>query len=62
MVKSAGKELNIPKLQNIESSYISQVQKQFSPKHLSSINSISSSYNEEFLLSSDDVHTFLWSY
>lgn len=62
IVKSAGKDLTIPKLQGVETSYISQLQRQFSPKHLSSINSISSSSNEEFLLSSDDVHAFLWSF
>jgi hypothetical protein len=46
MIKSAGKELGMPKMQTIESGYISTLQKQFSPKHLSSINSISSSFNE----------------
>jgi len=61
VVKSAGKDLNMPKLQNVESGYTAQLQKLFPPKHLSSINSISTTDNEEYLLSSDDVQTFLWS-
>jgi serine/threonine-protein phosphatase 2A regulatory subunit B len=61
VVKSAGKDLNIPKLQNVDSCYTAQLQKLFPPKHLSSISSISTTDNEEYLLSSDDVQAFLWS-
>lgn len=60
VVKSAGKELNMPKLQNVQSSLTSQLLKTFPNKHLSSINSISVSNNEEFILSSDEVHAYLW--
>lgn len=62
VVKSAGKELNMPKMHTVEQGYVSQLQKQFPPKHLSSINSISSSANEEYLLTTDDVHAYLWNY
>lgn len=61
VVKSAGKDLNMPKLQNIESGFTAQLQKPFPNKHLASINSISVSNNEEYLLSSDDVQAFIWS-
>lgn len=60
VVKSAGKELNMPKLQSVESGINSQLVKTFPNKHLSSINSISLSSNESFVLSSDDVHAYLW--
>lgn len=62
MVKSAGKELAIPKLQGVETSHISQLQHSFNPKHLSAINSIAVSNNQQYMLSSDDVQTFLWSF
>lgn len=45
VVKSAGKELNMPKLQNVESGINSQLLKTFPNKHLSNINSISLSNN-----------------
>jgi hypothetical protein len=61
VVKSAGKDLNMPKLQTIESAFVANVQKSFPTKHLTSINSISSSYNEEYLLSFDEVQAFYWS-
>jgi serine/threonine-protein phosphatase 2A regulatory subunit B len=51
----------MPKMQNVDSGYTAVLQKPFPNKHLASINSISSSSNEEYLLSSDDVQTFLWS-
>ncbi|XP_031505718.1 uncharacterized protein LOC116268003 [Nymphaea colorata] len=60
VVKSAGKELNMPKLQNVESNLTSTLLKTFPNKHLSNINSISVSSNEEYVLSSDDVHAYLW--
>ena len=62
IVKSAGKDLAIPKLQGVETSYISQMQHSFNPKHLSAINSVTVSSNEQYMLSSDDVQTFLWSF
>lgn len=61
MVKSAGKELTMPKLQIIDSGFSADLQKAFPSKHLSSINSVSLSSNEEYLLSSDDSQLFLWS-
>ncbi len=50
----------MPKLQNVESAISSQLVKTFPNKHLSNINSISLSHNESFVLSSDDVHAYLW--
>lgn len=50
----------MPKLQSVESGINSQLVKTFPNKHLSSINSISLSSNESFVLSSDDVHAYLW--
>jgi hypothetical protein len=54
--------LCMPKLQNTDSYFTAQVQTCFPPKHLSSINSISGARNEEYLLSSDEVQCYLWSY
>lgn len=61
VVKSAGKDLNMPKLQPVESSLLSQPQKSFPNKHLTNILSISPSLNEEYLLSADEAQIFLWS-
>jgi hypothetical protein len=38
------------------------VQTAFPSRHLSTINAISTTYNEQYLLSSDDVHAFLWNF
>lgn len=62
VVKSAGKELSIPRLQGVETSYISQMQIAFSPKHISAINSVAPACNQQYMLSSDDVQAFLWSF
>lgn len=51
----------MPKLQPIDTSLMSQAQLVFPNKHLSAIHSISTSYNEEYLLSSDEFQVFLWS-
>ena len=60
VVKGAGKQLSMPKLQAIDQSYAAQTQKIFPSKHVTSINSLSTSYNEEYLLSSDEGQIFLW--
>lgn len=62
VAKSAGKELTMPKLQPTDSYFAAKLQYTFPLKHHSSINSISTSGNEEYLLSSDDFHCLLWSY
>lgn len=43
----------MPKLQNTDSYHTAQLQQAFAPKHLSAINAITSTRNEEYLLSSD---------
>lgn len=53
VVRSATKDLMLPKLQTTESNYSAQISYTFPNKHLSGINSISGSKNEEYLLSSD---------
>lgn len=62
VIRPATKDLMLPKLQTTESNYSAQVSYTFPNKHLSGINSISGSRNEEYLLSSDEVHTYLWNY
>jgi serine/threonine-protein phosphatase 2A regulatory subunit B len=62
VIKSATKDLNIPKLQSADSSYTANLQLCLPPKHLSSINSISGSKNEEYLLSTDEVQALYWNY
>lgn len=59
-MKSAGKELNTPKLQSVESAINSQLMLTLPNKHLSNVNSISTTNNEQYMLSSDDVHAYLW--
>lgn len=61
VVKSAGGDLNMPKLQNIDTSYSAEMQRTFPNKHLSKINSISATNNEQYLLTSDDAQVFMWS-
>lgn len=51
----------MPKLQNIDTSYSAEMQRTFPNKHLSKINSISATNNEEYLLTSDDAQVFMWS-
>lgn len=60
VVKSAGKELNTPKLQSVESAINSQLLLTLPNKHLSNVNSVSTTHNEQYMLSSDDVHAYLW--
>jgi hypothetical protein len=61
VVKSSGKELAMPKLQSLDTSYVAQSQKVFPSIHLTPINSVSTTRNEEYLLSSDEVQNYLWS-
>jgi serine/threonine-protein phosphatase 2A regulatory subunit B len=61
VVKSAGKELCMPKLQTIECSYVAEPQKLFPSRHISAINAVSVAKSEEYLLSSDEGQVFLWS-
>ena len=61
VVKGAGKDLTMPKLQVVESGTVAELQKAFPTKHNSSINSISVTKNEEYLMSSDDGQIFMWS-
>ena len=62
MVKTAGRDLLMPKLQATDAFYNAQVQLSFPNKHHSSINTIGTSRNEEYLLSSDDVHCYMWNF
>ena len=62
VAKQAGKELNMPNLQTTDSYLAAKVQQTLPCKHHTSINSINSSQNQEYLLSSDDLHCLLWSY
>ena len=62
IVKPSTKDLNLPKLQSSDSSFAAHLQVSLPPKHLSSINSISGSKNEQYLLSSDDVQALYWNY
>ncbi len=60
-MKSSGKELAMPKLQVVESGVVAELQKPLPFRHMSSINSVSLSSNEEYILSSDESQVFLWS-
>ena len=60
ILKGSGKDLSMPKLQTIESGLMPTIRKVFPNLHTYHINSISPSYNEEFLLSSDDLRVYLW--
>jgi len=45
VVKTAGHDLNMPRLQNTETNYVAELQHSFPSKHLSMINSTSASSN-----------------
>lgn len=62
IVKTAGKDLMIPRLQNTDSYFNAHLEYTFPTVHHSSINSIGVTRNEEYLLSSDDVHCFMWNF
>lgn len=53
MVKSAGKDLAIPKLETVDSGYSAELKIELPNKHLNPIKQLSTSFNEQFLLSSD---------
>jgi serine/threonine-protein phosphatase 2A regulatory subunit B len=61
VVKGAGKDLNLPKLQTIESGLMPTIRKVYPNLHTYHINAISAASNEEFMLSSDDLRVYLWS-
>jgi len=61
VVKCSGKDLNLPRLQTVESGLIPTVRKVYPNLHNYHINSISASQNEEYMLSSDDLKVYLWS-
>jgi len=50
----------MPKLQSVENALEAFNQCTFPSKHMTSINSISCSFNEQYLISTDDVQTYLW--
>lgn len=60
VVKSAGKELNMPKVDTIDKSFVANVQGEFPSKHSTDIKEISVASNEEYVLSFDEVQGFLW--
>lgn len=61
VLKGSGKELNIPKLQTVDSGFMPSLRKVYPNLHNFNINSISVSANEEFVISSDDLRVNLWS-
>ena len=61
VVKNAGKDLAIPKLHTVDMSYMAELQRSFPTKHMTGINSINITKNQEYMLSSDDGQIFLWS-
>ncbi|EGR33792.1 protein phosphatase 2a regulatory b subunit, putative [Ichthyophthirius multifiliis] len=61
IVKSSGKDFNMPKLQTLESGLMPTIKKVYPNLHTYHINSISASQNEEYMLSSDDLRVNLWS-
>jgi serine/threonine-protein phosphatase 2A regulatory subunit B len=61
VVKLAGKDLNMPKMQSAETNCAAELQRTFPSKHLSAINSTSASCNEQYLLTSDEAQVFFWS-
>ena len=52
----------MPKLQTVDSNIEAKQLLSFPCKHHTSINSIMSSHTEEYLLSSDTVHCYLWNF
>ena len=62
ITKSAGRDLQLPKLQNIDQGFSAQLQLSIPPKHLGNIHSVCSSFNGEFLMSSDEAQVFMWSF
>lgn len=61
VVKLAGKDLSMPKIQSAETNCSAELQRSFPSKHLSVVNSTSASSNEQYLLTSDEAQIFLWS-
>ena len=60
VVKSAGKDLAIPKLETVDSGYSAELKIELPNKHLNPIKQLSTSFNEQFLLSSDESQIFMW--
>jgi hypothetical protein len=60
VVKSSGSEIKIPTLEKVNSSFIANAQMTFPSKHHTDIQTLSKSYNDQYLLSFDEVQGFLW--
>lgn len=60
VVKSAGKDLAIPKLETVDTGYSAELKLELPNQHLNPIKQISPSCNEQFLLSSDESRIFMW--
>ena len=52
--------LKLPKMEIIENSHVPTLVSTFPSLHSYLINSISTAYNEEVILSSDDLRVYLW--
>lgn len=61
IIRPSGKELNMPKLQTVESGLIPTIRKVYPNLHNFNINAMTVANNEEFLLTSDDLKVYLWS-
>lgn len=58
---SSTKDYTMPKLQTIDSGLMPTIRKVYPNLHTYHINAISTSQNEEYMLSSDDLRVYLWS-
>ncbi|KRX11177.1 WD40-repeat-containing domain [Pseudocohnilembus persalinus] len=58
---SSNKDYSMPKLQTVESGIMPTIRKVYPNLHTYHINQISTSQNEDFMLSSDDLRVYLWS-
>ncbi len=50
----------MPKLQSVENALEASNQCTFPSKHMTMINGMSCSYNEQYMISTDDVQAYLW--
>lgn len=50
----------MPKLENVEIGYKAELQRSFPSLHLNPIKQISQSFNEQYLLSTDESQMLLW--
>jgi hypothetical protein len=61
VVKCAGSDLHMPLLEDEGLTFSLNLKQVFPNKQLSPLNSISISVNEEYILSTDEAHAFIWS-